>query len=509
MFGLRTCDAFRPNRLGRLTMESSSRGAPERMCRLPSVNRSTRVQLEHFGRKQRHTAAMARALADVAKRSAELAPGVAFGAVVDDETELYCSGVTSVENPLPVTGETFFQLGSVSKIFTATAAMALVGRGSIGLDDEVNRYLPGVDLAARNAVTIEHLLTHRGGWQGDWALFNAPASRDAASLSELVHRAPDVPRNTTPGGPFSYDNFGWCVLGAAVEAVTGLPFDEAVDDLVLRPLSLDRTVFWADDAITHRVAVGHTRLNGEMAVAQGTEPWADRWPTRRALWPTGGVVSTLGDVVAFTRAHLRREWAGRLAPIWPWLLDMQQVRVPSGGQGAMAGLGWHARRFGDVDVLSHSGAAQGFFARLVIVPSRCSALVALTNSAEGLDVVDEVFEWFVAEKLALSMSAPLSVLRQGSASLEGLYSAVTRSIRLFDATPERIEVEITDSGPTWGGTSKWTLAFSEGDRLVATDPDGPRMEVGEDGSLQWLRYRGRLHIKDAPAIQVHQPGHTR
>lgn len=393
--------------------------------------------------------------------------------------------------------------------FTATATMALVGKGSIGLDDDVSRYLPGVDLAARNAVTIEHLLTHRGGWQGDWALFNAPASRDAASLLELVRRAPDVPRNTASGGPFSYDNFGWCVLGAAIEAVTGLPFDEAVDELVLRPLSLDRTVFWADDAVTRRVAVGHTRWNGETVVARGTEPWADRWPMRRALWPTGGVVSTLGDVLAFARAHLRRQWAGRLAPTWPWLLDMRQPRVASGGQGAMAALGWHVRTFGDIDVLSHSGAAQGFFARLVIVPSRCSALVALTNSAEGPDLVDEVFAWFVAEKLALSMTDPPSVPRQGSASLEGVYRAISRSVRLFDATPERIEVEITDSGPTWGGTSQWTLAFSAGDRLVATDPDGPRMEVGQDGELQWVRYRGRLHIKDAPAVKVQDLAKTR
>ena len=131
-------------------------------------------------------------------------PGVAVGVRVGTEEVVAGYGVTSVEDPLPVHGETLFQIGSVSKTFTATAIMTLVERGQLGLDDPVCRHLPTFRLAAPGVakeVTVRHLLTHTGGFVGDWFLANPPGLGEGDdALARLVDRvAEEVPQLFSPG----------------------------------------------------------------------------------------------------------------------------------------------------------------------------------------------------------------------------------------------------------------------------------------------------------------------
>jgi len=422
-------------------------------------------------------------------------PGIGLSVTIGDETRFVTDGVTNVEHALPVDSSTLFQLGSVSKTFTATAALALVDRGVLSLDGLVSRWLDPADLGdAAATLTLRHLLTHRGGWQGDWALFNAPRTRDASALRELMSMTPHVPRYATPGAPFSYDNFGYCALGAVIEAATGQPFDDAVSSLVLEPLRLRGTVFHADDAITRRIAAGHTlTATGDgVRAADGTEPWADRWPTRRALWPTGGVVSSLTDAMTWARFHLDGTTAGEVAISDPTRSLMQQPQTPSGGQGVEIALGWHVRYASGVRVLSHTGAAQGFFSLVLIIPERSTAMVILTNGANGPAVTEPTFRWLIERRLGLSLAAPrLIEPAQDPAALNGTYQAVSRTIRLRSLGTGRVVAEVHDTGPTSGGTRTAEMRFAEGDRLVGTDDSTLRMEFGTlaDGR-RWLRYGG-------------------
>ena len=98
-------------------------------------------------------------------------PGASLGVLFDGEEETAALGVTSIEHPLDVTPDTLFQIGSITKTFTATAIMRLVERGAVDLDAAVRTYLPEFrlmdeDVAAR--ATIRQLLTHTGGWLGDY-----------------------------------------------------------------------------------------------------------------------------------------------------------------------------------------------------------------------------------------------------------------------------------------------------------------------------------------------------
>src|SRR6266849_1950353 len=96
-------------------------------------------------------------------------PGVAVGMLRDGRETIAVSGVTSVDNPLPITPDTLFMIGSTSKTFTATALMRLVEQGKLSLADRVLKYIPDFrvkDRKATESLTIEHLLTHTGGWDG-------------------------------------------------------------------------------------------------------------------------------------------------------------------------------------------------------------------------------------------------------------------------------------------------------------------------------------------------------
>jgi CubicO group peptidase (beta-lactamase class C family) len=167
-------------------------------------------------------------------------PGVAIGVYLDGEEDCVCHGVTSIPNPLPVNEATSFALGSTTKVYTATAIMALVERGLIDLDAPVRRYLPDFrvrDEAVAASVTVLHLLNHTSGWAGDF--FFDTGYGDGA-LARHVELMAEVPQETPLGACVSYNNSAVMVAGRLIEVVTGQVYEDALKALVLEPLRLSR-----------------------------------------------------------------------------------------------------------------------------------------------------------------------------------------------------------------------------------------------------------------------------
>ena len=133
-------------------------------------------------------------------------PGVAVGILHGGETATAGFGVTSVDHPLPVTDETLFQIGSITKTFTATAIMRLVESGELDMDATVRTYLPDFkmsDETAASQVTVRHLLTHVSGWAGDY--FDDTGSGDDA-LAKYVANMADLEQLAPLGAVWSYNN---------------------------------------------------------------------------------------------------------------------------------------------------------------------------------------------------------------------------------------------------------------------------------------------------------------
>jgi len=161
-------------------------------------------------------------------------PGAALGILADGREEHATFGMDRIDGGVPVTRDTLFQIGSITKTFTATAVMHLVDEGALDLDATVRTYLPGFrleneDVAAR--VTLRHLLTHTGGWWGD--LFIDTGDGDDA-IAEYVDRwMPTLPQHTPLGMYVNYNNAGFTLLGRLIEVATDQEFRAALQALVL------------------------------------------------------------------------------------------------------------------------------------------------------------------------------------------------------------------------------------------------------------------------------------
>ena len=225
-------------------------------------------------------------------------PGVAVGLLHEGEEHVAGFGVTSTENPLEVTPETLFQIGSITKTFTGTAAMRLVERGELDLDVPVRTYLPELTLSDEGVaarVTMRHLLTHTGGWIGDY--FDDFGSGDDA-LARMCAALSVLPQLTPLGEVWSYNNAGFYLAGRVIEMITGKPYEKSLQDLVLEPLGLDQTFFHADDVMTRRFAVGHLRNE------DGPPSVARPWGIGRAHHAAGGIAATVGDLLRYARFHM-------------------------------------------------------------------------------------------------------------------------------------------------------------------------------------------------------------
>lgn len=319
-------------------------------------------------------------------------PGLAVGIVNGGVEEYVFSGVTSVENPLPVDEETLFQCGSTTKTFTATAIMRLVDQGLVELDAPVRRYVPELELldpSVAEAVTVLQLLNHTAGWSGD-LMTNTGDGDDA--LAKYVALMAALEQVAPLGAEVSYNNASLSLAGRVIEKVTGLGYEQAIRQLLFEPLTMTHSYFFTHEVITRRFVVGHQQKpDGTIAVSR-------TWPVPRSLAPAGGILTNAADQISWAKFHLGdgRDPDGQqlLAPAL--LARMQQPSVDMAGSalGDAVGISWLLRDLDGVRIVSHGGTTQGQHSEFVLVPERGFALISLTNCGpNGAQFNNELLAW--------------------------------------------------------------------------------------------------------------------
>jgi CubicO group peptidase (beta-lactamase class C family) len=409
-------------------------------------------------------------------------PGVAIGVLEDGVERHEAYGVTSVENPLEITSDTRFQIGSITKTFLGTAVCELVARGEIDLDTPVRGHVPEFVLADADAserVTMRHLLTHTGGWFGDY--FDDTGWGDDA-FSIYVSRMRDLPQQTPLGDLWAYNNSGFVLAGHVVERITDKRVEDVIRELVLDPLELASTTFWPWEVMTERFAVGHNGSGDELTVARP-------WPIGRYAAAAGGLSSTTPDLLRYARLHLDPP---------PALAPMQEPQAPAGEEGEWVGLTWYGEdRFGTI---RHGGGTNGQLSLLLLQPSRSYALALLTNgSPGGVQVTQAMLQ---AAGLAPEEPQPLADVDQTDFS--GVFRTTNEITTLTPLDGGRIRLDFEDLGgfPTKDSPPGPQIPPAEAffytpDRwMIDAGPlKGSRGHFirGADGSVSWLRMGGRLY----------------
>lgn len=223
--------------------------------------------------------------------------GFTGGALAVRGTQVLLSrsyGMADRARGVPLTTESVYSLGSITKPFTAAAILTLEMQGKLAVTDLASQYLDGVP-ADKAAITLHHLLTHSSGLESDFS----ESDYDPVGRDEYVRRALQSTLRFKPGEGYEYSNAGYSLLAAVVEKVSGQPFEVYLTERVLKPAGMRETGYklpkWAPDRVAHGYRDGE---DWGTILQRIQEPDAPYWTLRG----NGGLHTTLGDMLAWHRA---------------------------------------------------------------------------------------------------------------------------------------------------------------------------------------------------------------
>jgi CubicO group peptidase (beta-lactamase class C family) len=408
-------------------------------------------------------------------------PGTALGILAGDREEHVALGLASLSTLEPVSLDTLFQIGSLTKTFTATTIWRLVDEGALAIDAPVRTYIPELQLAdeaVADEVTIGNLLDHSAGWYGDEGYLTG--ENDDAIARYVSERMPMLPQIFPLGAFFSYNNAAFTLLGRLIEVATGTTYGPALQNLLLGPIGLTDTILDNDEVLKHPYVDNHVALpiNGHNAVTVQTPLWLPR-----SVGPAGGLWSTTRDVIRWARFHLAAETAGGggAAIVSPEsLLQMREPVMAFPGLPMSIGRNWFVQDIGGVRVFQHNGDTAGQHTEFLVVPEHDFAFVLLTNSTGGAITAMEVLDAALAAYPGLGDLA-------GKAGLSHA-SMADPAAPVADLTPEATE-EYT------GRYADLGTAYT-----IADTPDG--LTIDPETIIQPGTWQPAIMSTDAPAMPL-------
>ena len=328
------------------------------------------------------------------------APGLAYG-IVHNGTLVVSGGVgiTAAGHGAPDAGSVF-RIASMTKSFTAAAALLLRDEGRLDLDVPVVTYVPavsGIRPAADDAppLSLRMLLTMSGGFPSDDPWADRQESMSTDEFAALLHAGPRLA--AVPGTEYQYSNLGYAIVGRAIANVAGQPVQDFITDRLLRPLGMDATCFSSDEVAADRLVVGHRRVDEPANADEGSSPWVPEPFDRPGEFSAiGGLYSSVADLAVWVTGFNNAAQQPAVADDHPLRSstrrEMQQIHRLSGvGTSTVDGVAHAvARGYGLGltrerhthwgDVVGHSGGYPGFGSNMRWHPVSGYGVIALANS---------------------------------------------------------------------------------------------------------------------------------
>lgn len=395
-------------------------------------------------------------------------PGLAV-AVVSGDSVVWQKGfgVASAEagaSGAAVTPETLFQIGSLTKTFTATAILKAAAEKRFELDRPVGRYVEGLS-PCLGAVTTEQLLRHGGGLKDEPDEYGP---HDEAALLAYARTWGADYCLLPPGTAYSYSNSGFALAGLALQQALGKPYAELMKELVFEPLGLSRATFSPTMAMTHPFALGHRKPPGQTAAV--VRPVADD----ARLWPAGEIWTGASEVARLAVALLNDGTIdGKSALPAGLFAQMSAPRAEVPAIEERYGYGLALGNHRGLSRVGHGGTMPGFSVQLQMIPERRLALVVLTN-LETSDIDPLVTKAFDAFLPAADTARPQAEIAGGKPSRAAL--------------PEHPEHYLG----SYTNPKRWTLEITKNDRQLVLKQFGrefPLEIVDENRFL--FRFPGR------------------
>lgn len=317
-------------------------------------------------------------------------PGAVVAVWQDGELVTAAAGLANLNTGVPMTVDTAFLTGSITKVWATTMFMTFVEEGLLDLDVPIVSYAPdiqfGADLDVARSLTFRHLVNHSSGVDSS-DLF-VPTRPFPEGVEDYLGPLSRSGKLTEPGLVSSYNNAGWIIAELVLRRLTGKNFVEQLDRRVVRRLGLRRTVFSAREAMLHRTAIGSYPASDGTSQATTQFMYPDTWAA-----PGTMTITTVEDTIAFLRMHL----AGGVLPDGARLLShdsIQSMQTPTSpdptGPDSGFGLGWMYNQHDGTRILSHGGGSLGGVAHAQISPADNFAMAAFVNSSIGGRLHDDL-----------------------------------------------------------------------------------------------------------------------
>jgi hypothetical protein len=314
-----------------------------------------------------------------------------------------------------------------------------------------------------------------------------------------------------PGGMFSYNNAGFCVLGRIVEVLRDKPYDDCLREHLFTPLGLTHAANGAHEAILHRAAVGHLQPTPD----DDPVP-APVWALARSNAPAGAMLAMRPrDLIAFARMHMDGGAAadGTAVLSGDSVAAMQKAQVvlpPLGLMGTSWGLGWELFDWPGGPVIGHDGGTIGQSAFLRIVPERGVAIALLTNGGNPIALYLEIYRHLLAELAGVDLPAlptpPAEPHPVDATRYVGTYSCEIADLAVAQDADGRVWLTQTPKGAIAelvGSAERIELVHLEGDTFVPAEPQYgvhlPQVFLGDDGDGRALYVHSGRATRRVPA----------
>ena len=391
--------------------------------------------------------------------SRHLVPGSALGILRDGVATTAYHGVADVTTTEPITADTRFSVGSLTKSMVATVIAGLAEAGRLSLDDPLLAHVPELRRGGwAQRATIRDLLANRSGLPLSAALEFGFAARQDPDDAALARLASDVGSDLRAAGFWSYTNVGWCLLGRVIETATGMSWEGAMRRHLFEPTRMSGTSFATEAESGSRVLGHELTANGPVP----TEPLI-----ARAYGPAGtSVLSTVTDLLRFAAPHLDNP---SLAP-----LRVAHAEIAIHGWFDAWGLGWARFDWPGTEAWGWDGLIRGERSFLRIIPEHRAAIVLMTNATTGRPMYRSLFADLTEAWLGIGFP-PLRLEPNPAAG------DLSRFAGTYAWPDRRIEVTATQRGHFLEAEDRQAELLPLTDRVCladASDPDDPTVTFG-------------------------------
>lgn len=279
-------------------------------------------------------------------------------------------GLSNVEHNVPASEKTVYQLGSITKQFTAVAIMMLIEAGKLNVDEAISTVLPDLPVSW-SGVTVRHLLTHTSGIKSYTSLphFDTLMGKDVKH-ADVIKSVAELPLEFKPGEKWNYSNTGYYLLGMIIEKMSGKGYGDFLQEKIFGPLEMSATRTNDLTTIIPNRAAGYTRRGADVRIA----------PVISMTWPysAGVLVSTVTDMAKWDAAV----GTDKLLKQSSWDLVWTPVKLNDGTTHPY-GFGWAVGPENGHRRIEHGGGIPGFTTDIARYPDDKLTVVVLTNSDAG------------------------------------------------------------------------------------------------------------------------------